>query len=393
MAKTIKQEFSITYQYQIYFTQALFALSNELLVDIIEQTDNRLPAKLGVVIDAGVVEHHPHLVQEIISYAQQHATTINLCGAPLVVQGGEDSKNTFQYVDQVLALINEEKIDRHAFIMAIGGGAVLDMVGFAAAIGHRGIGIIRVPTTVLSQNDSGVGVKNSINYFGKKNFLGTFAPPVAVINDAQFLSTLDDRQWRAGIAEAIKVALIKDLDFFEWIEMHAVELANRSLEPMQYLIHRCAEMHTDHIAQGGDPFEKGSSRPLDFGHWAAHKLEQLSNFEVFHGEAVAIGICLDVVYSHLLGLIDERAVHRVLNCFRALGFDITHPLLAASQDSGDLNPELIKGLDEFREHLGGQLTIMLLQNLGRGVEYHEMDENLIGAAVQYLQEYSVEEPA
>ncbi len=393
MIKTITQEFSIDYQYQIYFTEALFTRSNSLLAEIIHKSNKRLPAKLGVVIDAGVMDHHPALRQAIIDYCQHHSDAISLCGAPLPVQGGEDSKNTFQYVEQVLELINEGKIDRHAFIIAIGGGAVLDMVGFAAAIGHRGIGIIRVPTTVLSQNDSGVGVKNSINYFGKKNFLGTFAPPVAVINDAQFLSTLDDRQWRSGISEAVKVALIKDLSFFEWIEANAARLADRALEPMQYLIHRCAEMHTDHIGQGGDPFEKGSSRPLDFGHWAAHKLEQLSNFEVFHGEAVAIGICLDVVYSHLLGLIDVEAAHRVLNCFRTLGFSLTHPLLSGADSPYGLNPELTKGLDEFREHLGGQLTIMLLESLGKGVEYHEMDEKLIGAAVRFLEEYAIAEPA
>lgn len=392
MMKKITQEFSIAYQYQIHFTEALFATSNALLAEIIRETDKRLPAKLGVVIDAGVNDHHPQLAQAVIDYCGHYSDTITLCGSPLQVQGGEDSKNTFGYVEQVLELINVEKIDRHAFIVAIGGGAVLDMVGFAAAIGHRGIGIIRVPTTVLSQNDSGVGVKNSINYFGKKNFLGTFAPPVAVINDAQFLSTLDDRQWRSGISEAVKVALIKDLSFFEWIENNAAQLADRALQPMQYLIHRCAEMHTDHIG-GGDPFEKGSSRPLDFGHWAAHKLEQLSNFEVFHGEAVAIGICLDVVYSHLLGLIDVEATHRVLKCFSTLGFSLTHPLLSGAESPHGLNPELTKGLDEFREHLGGQLTIMLLESLGKGVEYHEMDEKLIGAAVKYLEEYTVAEPA
>lgn len=393
MIKTITQEFNIAYQYQIYFTESLFKNVNQVLVDIISQSNNRLPAKLGVVIDSGVTQHHPQLVGEILDYCAHHADKISLCGRPLQVQGGEACKNTFQYVDDVLGLINDEKIDRHAFILAIGGGAVLDMVGFAAAIGHRGIGIIRVPTTVLSQNDSGVGVKNSINYFGKKNFLGTFAPPVAVINDAQFLATLDDRQWRGGISEAVKVALIKDLAFFEWIDANASRLAQRELQPMQYLIHRCAEMHTAHIGQGGDPFEKGSSRPLDFGHWAAHKLEQLSNFEVFHGEAVAIGICVDVVYSHLLGLIDVEATHRVLNCFRTLGFSLTHPLLSAGDSTHGLNPELTKGLDEFREHLGGQLTIMLLEKLGRGVEYHEMDEKLIGAAVKYLEEFTIAQPA
>src|SRR5690606_103915 len=124
---------------------------------------------------------------------------------------------------------------------------ILDLSGYAAAIAHRGIKIIRIPTTVLSQNDSGVGVKNGVNYKGKKNFLGTFVPPFAVLNDYQFLTTLSDRDWRAGISEAIKVALIKDKSFFEWLESHAGELVARDQATMQYLIRRCAELHMEHI--------------------------------------------------------------------------------------------------------------------------------------------------
>ncbi|MEL6143714.1 MAG: iron-containing alcohol dehydrogenase, partial [Bacteroidota bacterium] len=235
MNHTIEQHFQVDYHYQILFTQQLFNPANQLLVEVITRQGKRKPAKVAVVVDAGVATTHPNLVREIEAFCQHNEADLQLSLPPLVVTGGESTKNTFQEVERVLELINDGKIDRHAFVIAIGGGAVLDMAGFAAGIGHRGIGIIRVPTTVLAQNDAGVGVKNSINYFGKKNFLGTFAPPIAVINDASFLATLDDRQWRAGISEAIKVALIKDLDFFEWIEENAGRLANRELESMQYL--------------------------------------------------------------------------------------------------------------------------------------------------------------
>jgi 3-dehydroquinate synthase len=253
------------------------------------------------------------------------------------------------------------------------------MVGYASAVAHRGVKHIRIPTTVLSQNDSGVGVKNSINYFGKKNFLGTFAPPVAVFNDDQFLLTLTDRDYRSGIAEAIKVSLIKDAAFFEWLENNAAALVARDMPTMKYLIKRCAELHLNHIASL-DPFEKGSSRPLDFGHWSAHKLEQLTNFKVLHGEAVAMGIALDTVYSNLSGRISIEETNRVVSLIKKIGFEITHPLL---EITGDDSPILI-GLQEFREHLGGQLTIMLLDRIGEGVEVHEMNPLLIKKAGEIL---------
>lgn len=230
-----------------------------------------------------------------------------------------------------------------------------------------------------------MGVKNSINYFGKKNFLGTFAPPVAVFNDDQFLITLTDRDYRSGISEAIKVALIKDPAFFEWLENNAAALTARDMGTMKYLIKRCAELHLNHIASR-DPFEKGSSRPLDFGHWSAHKLEQLTNFGVLHGEAVAMGIALDTVYSNLSGRLADDDTHRAIHLIKKMGFEITHPLLEVNSDD---SPILV-GLQEFREHLGGQLTIMLLNHIGEGVEVHEIDIAILKRAGEALKnEYSV----
>jgi 3-dehydroquinate synthase len=230
----------------------------------------------------------------------------------------------------------------------------------------------------LSQNDSAVGVKNSINAFGKKNYLGTFTPPFAVLNDFTFLKSLEDRDWASGISEAIKVALIKDLEFFEWLEKAAPALASREMEPMKEHIIRSAQHHLDHIA-GKDPFEFGSSRPLDFGHWAAHKLEKLSDFRIRHGEAVAIGIALDSAYSFLQGRIEEADLLRILSLFHTLGLSLYAPEL--QEDA------LLQGLKEFQEHLGGTLTIMLLEKLGTGVEVHEMDSNLIVEALHLLQNW------
>jgi 3-dehydroquinate synthase len=373
--KPIQQSFSVPFQYQVFFTENLFDSSNTTLVDLIR--GERKP-KVFFVLDAGVAEAHPHLVEQMEDYAERHKDVFTLCNEPLMVAGGEQSKNETEHLQKIVEATHLYGIDRHSYIIAIGGGAVLDMAGFAAAVSHRGIRHIRIPTTVLSQNDSGVGVKNSINYFGKKNYLGTFAPPFAVINDFTFLHTLDDRDWRSGISEAIKVALIKDAAFFEQLEQDAEALANREMPPMQRQIYRCAEMHMEHIS-GGDPFEMGSSRPLDFGHWAAHKLEQLTNYELRHGEAVAIGIALDTAYSQMKGMLSEAEAQRVMKLFKTLGFNLYVPELEKE--------EVIRGLQEFQEHLGGELTIMLLEKIGKGVEVHEMDIDLIRKAIAQLKAF------
>ncbi|SEG21208.1 3-dehydroquinate synthase [Algoriphagus boritolerans] len=375
MNTILQQTFSVPFRYPVCFTEDLFDPQNTILADVLR--GERVP-KVLFVIDSGVADTHTQLIQQIKTYAETFKAVFALAAEPIVVIGGEACKNDDTLYQKIVEATHLYGIDRHSYLAVIGGGAVLDMVGFAAAISHRGIRLIRIPTTVLSQNDSGVGVKNSINAFGKKNYLGTFTPPNAVLNDFNFLKTLDDRDWRAGISEAIKVALIKDLSFFEWLEANGKALANREMAPMKEHIIRSAKMHMDHIS-GKDPFEFGSSRPLDFGHWAAHKLEKLSDFRIRHGEAVAIGIALDSTYSFLQGRITQEDLNRIIKLIKTLGFELFAPELQGEQ--------LIKGLKEFQEHLGGQLTIMLLEKLGKGVEVHQMDENLIHQSVALLQSF------
>ena len=374
----LQQAFAVRFTYNVFFTEKLFNPTNSLLADFLTQQADGTKKKILFVIDSGVIDTHPALQADIDAYFTQYPDLVEFIPDTLLIPGGEAAKNDLALVDHLVDAVDRYGIDRHSYVVAIGGGSVLDLVGFAAGISHRGIRHIRIPTTVLSQNDSGVGVKNGVNYRGKKNFLGTFVPPVAVFNDTDFLTTLDDRDWRSGISEAIKVALIKDKPFFEWIETNAQPLAARDMIAMHYLVHRCAELHLQHIA-GGDPFEMGSSRPLDFGHWSAHKLEQLTNFELRHGEAVAIGIAIDSLYSQQLGWLTNTETTRILKTLRTLGFSLYQPMLDADDSAG-----VLKGLAEFREHLGGQLTIMLLQGIGKGVEVHEMDTSRIRQAIATL---------
>lgn len=379
----LNQNFTINYAFNVFFTEHLFAPTNTLLKDFLTAHINpNFNQKILFVIDEGVWQSHPSLDAAIRTYFQTIAG-ISLVESFVRVHGGEVAKNDPTQLSAIIEAIDQHGVDRHSYIVGLGGGAVLDLVGYAAAIAHRGVRHIRIPTTVLSQDDSGIGVKNGINYQGKKNFLGTFVPPVAVFNDYTFLKTLDFRSWISGVSEAVKVALIKDIDFFEWIVDHAEALAHRSDDAIQHLIFKCADLHMEHI-RSGDPFEFGSSRPLDFGHWSAHKLEQITNFEVLHGEAVAIGIAIDVVYSYFIGALSLADCQRVLDLLLQLGLPIFHEALLGPQEQ---NP-LLLGLKEFQEHLGGRLTIVLLAALGKGKEHYEMDHALILQAINQLARYA-----
>jgi 3-dehydroquinate synthase len=378
----LQQSFSIKFEYKVFFTSGLFSLANPMFNNFLEGiAHGSNTRKILFVIDQGFMDAGNDIITEIREYFKVNQA-VQLVPEIIMIPGGELVKNDVIYFDRILEAVNTCKIDRHSFIAAIGGGSLLDLVGYAAAVSHRGIRHIRIPTTVLSQNDSGIGVKNGINYFGKKNFLGTFAPPLAVFNDDFYLKTLNERHWRSGISEAVKVALIKDPDFFFWIEKNAAALVERDMKAMNYLIKRCAELHMQHIA-GKDPFESGSSRPLDFGHWSAHKLEQLSGFEVLHGEAVAMGMALDTVYSNLSGHLTDTESNRILDLLIKLGFELSHPIMQISAS----NSAILSGLEEFREHLGGELTIMLLDGIGSGFEVHHIDNEILINASENLKAY------
>ena len=340
------------------------------------------------MLDGVLVEQTPSLLSELERHVTGYPRVLELAGAPVVVPGGEGCKNDLTQTHRVLTRLNACGIDRHSFVVVVGGGAVLDMACFAAALAHRGVRTIRVPTTVLSQCDSGVGVKNGVNLFGKKNFIGTFLPPFAVINDMKFIETLSLRDRVSGVAEAIKVALLRDAAFFSYLETNARALAQGSLDVLTPLIRRSAELHTEHIHGSGDPFELGSARPLDFGHWSAHKLESVTQHRLRHGEAVAIGMALDLTYAAAAGYLEPERVERVLTLLHRVGFALWDESLMERDEHGDL--AVLAGLQEFREHLGGCLHVTLIGDIGRSFEVTEMDDRLVIESIHRLQQRHTE---
>ncbi len=382
-ADSYLQSFSVPFSYPVHFTRDVFDPANPLLASVFGPQENGLPHRVMAFVDAGVVRADRRLVRRLENYFKSCAPAIRLMATPVILPGGERVKNNWDAVRRVMTQLGRRHLCRHSYVLAVGGGSLLDMAGFAASLVHRGLRLIRIPTTVLAQNDAGVGVKNGMDEHGLKNFIGTFAPPRAVLVDFNFLRTLDDTHWRGGIAEAFKVAIIKDAAFFKRLERNAADLKRRDAMAMEKLVRRCAILHLDHIRTSGDPFEMGPARPLDFGHWSAHKLEVLSGYAISHGQAVAIGIALDSAYAAAVGLItlDER--DRIVTALERAGLPVWSNLLAVAGHGKRLR--VLEGLDEFREHLGGRLTITLPAGIGSKIEVHKMDESALAGAVRWLQ--------
>ena len=370
----------VSFKHRVVFTRDAFAPDNTELAGILrEGAGNRAL----VLIEEAVAAAWPLLASHIEAYL----TRLNIDFRGIhILPGGEPVKADAPWVHEVWKLIDAAHIDRHSYVLAIGGGAFLDAVGYAAATAHRGVRLVRFPTTTLAQDDSGVGVKCAINAFGKKNWIGAFAVPFAVINDFRFLHSQDETTRRAGLIEAVKVALVKDRGFFDWIEANLAALAALQPAVLEACVEKSALLHVRHIATGGDPFETGSSRPLDFGHWAAHKLEALTSYGLSHAPAVAIGLALDTLYSTRAGLAPAAMAARVFRVLAELGLAIYHPALDWRDASGQR--QVLDGLDEFREHLGGDLTVLMLQDIGLSMDVHHIDPALVGACIDELRTLS-----
>ena len=368
----------VEFPYRLHFTCKAFAPDNTDLLRTLDQNDSGATKAL-FLIEQGMRAATPELEQQIKEWFAHHCPGISLRGIHYLA-GGEVCKGSLHVLKESLQYLADSGIDRHSYLIAIGGGAFLDVVGLAAALAHRGVRLVRMPTTTLSQGDSGVGVKNGINFAGQKNYLGSFAVPWATINDSAFLESLPPSIAREGLAEAVKVAVVKDTAFFEMIERNIAGIA--SLEPkiINEIVTASAILHARHIAESGDAFEQGTSRPLDFGHWSAHYLESMSGYSLSHGQAVSIGLCLDLLYSVRKGWLESGQANRIIRILQAIGLPLSHPLMGRQQK--DKTFELLNGIDAFREHLGGELTILMVKRIGFGEDIHEIDRELMSSCIR-----------
>lgn len=368
--------FSVPFVHRLRVTSDVANQDFHLLLDVLHAEESS--SVRCIVIAEKAVARSSDRVEKIVRKLRE-SSQMEIVGPVVSIEGGEAVKNSQAVVQQMLSTVNEGNLDRRSYVIAIGGGAMLDAVGFAVAIAHRGIRLVRIPTTTLAQADSGVGVKNAINYFGKKNWVGTFAVPWAVINDTAFLHTLSDRDYVSGFSEAVKVALLKDRREFDWLCENATKIAAREDGVATRAIFRSCRLHLQHITSGGDPFEMLEARPLDFGHWSAHRLEALTDYDLRHGEAVAIGVAIDCLYSvEKLGFPRLDAT-RAIDCLRQLDLPLWHSTLEP------MDP-IIEGLEEFRQHLGGRLTVTMLKGVAESVNVHEIDLPSMQRAIQNLKQ-------
>lgn len=336
------------------------------------------PARVQVWIDHAVATANPTLIPNLNARIEEHPAQIELVSPIQCIEGGEQVKNDEEIVNRIFQSIDRDGLDRRSYVVVIGGGALLDAVGYAAAISHRGIRLVRFPTTTLAQADSGVGVKNAINAFGKKNWKGTFAVPWGVVNDQGLLAHLPDRDFLAGFSEAVKVSLLKSPSAFRFLCQHASDIAHRDWTAVMPAIRSSVLMHLHHVTHGGDPFEMQEARPLDYGHWSAHKLEQLTQYRLRHGEAVSIGVALDTIYSHLVLGLDRSDA---LNAVQAL-VQLRLPIYSSYLET----KQIFDGLEEFRQHLGGRLTLTMIRSVGAPVSVHTVDLDAMSRAIGMLKE-------
>jgi 3-dehydroquinate synthase len=288
--------------------------------------------------------------------------------ASVILPDGEEYKN-LEVLNQIFDSLLLERFNRQVTLVALGGGVVGDMAGFAAASYQRGVPFIQIPTTLLAQVDSSVGGKTGVNHPLGKNMIGAFYQPQCVVIDTDSLHTLDDRQLRAGLAEVVKYGLINDLEFFEWLEHQTANLLARDSEALSFAIARSCQNKADIVAE--DERESGRRALLNLGHTFGHAIETALNYKhCLHGEAVAIGLCLAAKLSARLGWIDEAQVKRTIALIEQMGLPTQIP-------DGLTADKMLELMRVDKKVLDGKIRLVLLKNIGQAVITDQYDPELL----------------
>lgn len=315
--------------------------------DLLRQQCGR--GEILIVSDERVAPLYLEQVQQCLGENSQHV---------LILPEGEETKNVANWqkiIDELIRL----KAGRDACLIALGGGVIGDLCGFAAATFMRGIRFLQVPTTLLAQVDASVGGKTAINHPLGKNLVGAFHQPIAVLADTSTLSTLSARHYRAGLAEVIKYGLIRDAKFLVWLEQNVEFLRNRDPEKLAEVIEICVRNKAEVVA--ADELEQGSRALLNFGHTFGHALESLTGYQrLLHGEAVAIGMVIACRLSEARGLCPAGLSERASSLLVSLGLPITLP-------GGVETGQILSAMTLDKKNEGGQLRLVLLNDVGQAV--------------------------
>lgn len=337
----------------------------------------RVPVALGersydIVIGAGVLQDAGRQMRKVGLSGRVAVVTNPLVGkwyrrqlvhalktsgfqvCSIIVPDAERTKS-LKWVSAILDELVSRRFERNDVLVALGGGVIGDLTGFAASIYLRGIPFVQVATTLIAQVDSSVGGKTGVNHRLGKNLIGTFHQPRLVLVDTETLTTLPRREWTAGLAEVIKYGVIADHAFFDYLERHVEGIAKQEPEPVQFLVRRCCEIKASVVA--ADERESGLRRILNYGHTIGHALEALGNYRfLIHGEAVAIGMAQEAGLSHFLGYCSSEVVDRQRDLIRRVGLPDRLPPLRWS--------DLWRTLQHDKKVVKGSLHWVLPRDLG-----------------------------
>lgn len=339
------------------------------LVTFLQQLNSQ-KKRICIVTETNVASYYLDTIQKMIEPHCMSCTSF-------VFKEGEASKN----LDTVRTLYEHlilAQFDRNDMLIALGGGVVGDLTGYTAATYLRGIDFIQLPTSLLAQVDSSIGGKTGVDFDAYKNMVGAFHQPRLVYMNLSTLLTLTERQFNSGLGEIIKHGLIKDADYYEWIRDHFNEINNRNMDVLLEMVVRSCNIKR--LVVEKDPTEKGDRALLNYGHTLGHAIEKIMNFQLLHGECVAIGCILASIISKNKGLISAEAVTDIKKSFQAFHFQ---PL------SKDINiPDIIKATKNDKKMKAGKIKFILLNKIGDAyIDLDVSDQDMENAILELLADY------
>jgi len=291
----------------------------------------------------------------------------------VILPDGEQFK-TIDTVNRIYNVLLEKKFNRYCTLIALGGGVIGDMTGFAAATYQRGVNFVQIPTTLLAQVDSSVGGKTGVNHPLGKNMIGAFHQPLAVISDTDTLNTLEDKEPSAGIAEVIKYGLIRDPKFFQWLTENMDKLLSRDPDCLAYAIEHSCRNKAEVVA--ADELEAGERALLNLGHTFGHAIEAGTGYgNWLHGEAVATGMVMAAQLSHLQGWIDQQTLDAIVNLIRRAKLPVQGPAEMSVQQYLDI-------MSVDKKVKDGQINLVLLKQLGKAIITNEYDRSMLNKVLQ-----------
>lgn len=349
-----------TYSYSIWLEPDFQALPKALLP---LQTEKK---KLCIVTDSAVEKLYAAPLGKVLEGCCAHVSVF-------VFPAGEANK-TLDTVKNLYEHLIQNKFDRKDMLVALGGGVVGDLTGFAAATYLRGIDFIQVPTTLLAQVDSSIGGKTGVDFDAYKNMVGAFHMPRLVYMNLGTLLTLPERQFSAGMAEIIKHGLIQDKAYYEWLQDHAEEIADRDYEALRYMVHGSCQIKR-HVVEE-DPTEQGIRAWLNFGHTAGHAVEKLKNFELYHGECVSIGCVTAAWISWKRGLLTPAEREQIEQVLKSYGLPVRVGGLSAE--------DVLRTTKLDKKMEAGKIKFVLLNRIGEAFVTKDVEDEELLEAIRYV---------